>query len=302
MTYSLFLGELGVGRPVELYTEVDCIANKRRIDYVERAQATGFSEFSEVAGTEYQGEVNHVCKWAKEEWARSSPLPPAPTPSIGNSPPVKIASTGSGFLVNRNRVITNQHVIDSCTSISVRIGSNLFPAQVAAQTAGHDLAALSIPDQSSTSAPIRTSAALGEDILVAGFPLAGLLADDLIVTGGQVNSLAGLRNDPSLIQISAPIQPGNSGGPLLDRAGAIVGIVVSKLNAQRLSKSTGDIAQNVNFAIKPEILRLFLDANRISYRSASLGPRLEGITLAERARQFTAQVLCYNKSDQAGGR
>jgi S1-C subfamily serine protease len=63
---------------------------------------------------------------------------------------------------------------------------------------------------------------LGEDVMVAGHPLSGLLSNDLIVTSGQVNSLAGIGNDPSLLQISAPVQPGNSGGPLIDRSGAIV--------------------------------------------------------------------------------
>jgi S1-C subfamily serine protease len=139
---------------------------------------------------------------------------------------------------------------------------------------------------------VRTAAALGEDVTVTGFPLAGLLSNDLIVTSGQVNSLAGLANDPTMLQISAPVQPGNSGGPLLDRSGAIVGVVVSKLNVERLAKLTGDMAQNVNFAIKPEVLRLFLDTNRVQYRSAAIGQRLDGIVLAERARQFTVQVIC----------
>ena len=118
------------------------------------------------------------------------------------------------------------------------------------------------------------------------------MASDLIVTSGQVNSLAGLGNDPNMIQISAPVQPGNSGGPLIDRAGAIVGVVVSKLNVERLAKLTGDLAQNVNFAVKPEVLRLFLDANRIPYRTTAPGKRLEGFEIADRARLFTVQIIC----------
>lgn len=136
------------------------------------------------------------------------------------------------------------------------------------------------------------NAALGEDIIVAGHPLHGLLATDLIVTGGQINALAGLSNDPSHIQISAPVQAGNSGGPVIDRSGSIVGVVVSKLNVDRAARTTGDISQNVNFAIKPEVLRLFLDTNRIQYSTANVGRRLEGSDLAERARAFTLQVLC----------
>jgi len=128
--------------------------------------------------------------------------------------------------------------------------------------------------------------------MVAGYPLTGLLGSDIIVTSGHVNSLAGMRNDSTRLQISAPVQPGNSGGPLVDRSGAVVGVVVSKLNVTRLATVTGDFAQNVNFAIKPEMLRLFLEANQVRFRTAQLGPRLEGITIAARAREFTAQVLC----------
>ena len=128
--------------------------------------------------------------------------------------------------------------------------------------------------------------------MLAGYPLSGLLSYDLIVTSGQVNSLAGLANDPNLLQISAPLQPGNSGGPIIDRSGGIVGVVVSKLNAARLAKITGDLAQNVNFAIKPEIIRLFLDANQVHYVTVNLGARIEGTEIAQRARSFSAQILC----------
>jgi len=161
-----------------------------------------------------------------------------------------------------------------------------------ASTSRNDLALLEALNLSGTPVAVRASAVLGEDTTVAGYPLAGLLSNDLVVTSGQVNSLAGLGNDPSMLQISAPVQPGNSGGPLIDRSGAVVGVVVSKLNADRLAKLTGDIAQNVNFAIKPEVLRLFLDTNRIQYRAAAVGPRINNVQIAERARSFTVQVLC----------
>jgi S1-C subfamily serine protease len=118
------------------------------------------------------------------------------------------------------------------------------------------------------------------------------LADDLVVTGGQISSLAGLGNDPLVMQISAPVQPGNSGAPLLDRSGAVVGVVVSKLDVVRVAKATGDVAQNVNFAIKPEVLRLFLDSNRVSYKTTAPGKRLEGEEVATRARRFTVQIVC----------
>ena len=79
---------------------------------------------------------------------------------------------------------------------------------------------------------------------------------------------------------------------MIDRSGSIVGVVVSKLNVEKLSKLTGDYAQNINFAIKPELLRLFLDANQIGYKSTDLGKPLDGVQLAEQARGYTVQVVC----------
>jgi hypothetical protein len=226
--------------------------------------------------------------------AASTPSPPArlaPSPSVPAATS-RVTSTGSGFVVAKDSVVTNHHVIKDCTAVAIRFGNVTSSAKVAADAAGSDLALLTASQPLGLQVAIRASAALGEDATVAGYPLAGLLSTDLVVTSGQVNSLAGLGNDPTMLQVSAPIQPGNSGGPLLDRSGSVVGVVVAKLNVERLAKVTGDMAQNVNFAIKPEVLRLFLDANRVQYRSAPLGQRIDGIVLAERARQFTVQVLC----------
>ena len=93
----------------------------------------------------------------------------------------------------------------------------------------------------------QSPARLNSDITVVGYPLSGLLGG-LNVTRGSVSSLKGLRGDGVQMQISAPVQPGNSGGPVVSGSGAIVGVVVSKLNARRVADETGDIPQNVNFA------------------------------------------------------
>ena len=176
----------------------------------------------------------------------------------------------------------------------MRFGNLVVPVKLAADTARNDLALLTTSSPLGKPVSVRASASLGEDVTVAGYPLSGLLGNDIIVTNGSINSLAGLGNDPMTLQISAPVQPGNSGGPLVDRTGSVVGVVVSKLNVEKVAKVTGDMAQNVNFAIKPDVLRLFLETNRVAYQAASSQqrPRLDGIQLAERARQFTVQVLC----------
>ena len=112
------------------------------------------------------------------------------------------------------------------------------------------------------------------------------------MTSGNVSSLVDLGDDAKRLQITAPVQPGNSGGPLLDNAGNVIGVVVSKLDAVRAAKLTGDIPQNVNFAIKGALVRSFLDVHGVAYRRRPSNAKLAPERLAEMARGFTAAVHC----------
>lgn len=163
-------------------------------------------------------------------------------------------STGSGFLIAEGRVMTNQHVIDGCNRIILNTPSGHWLAATppARADAALDLAILNVPGLVGPALPFREAPALrrGEGVVAYGFPLAGLLSSEPKLTRGEVNGLRGLRDNPNQFQISAEVQPGNSGGPLLDMQGHVVGVIVSKLNAQRLAQSTGDIAQNINFAVQ----------------------------------------------------
>ena len=95
-----------------------------------------------------------------------------------------------------------------------------------------------------------------------------------------------------MIQMSAPVQPGNSGGPVFDQHGNVVAVVVSKLNALRVAKVTSDIPQNVNFAIKSLIAMSFLEAGNVNALTSASTTKLETTQIAERARTFTAQIRC----------
>jgi len=129
----------------------------------------------------------------------------------------------------------------------------------------------------------------GESAIVFGFPLSQLLASTGNVSTGVVTALAGLRDDPHHIQISAPVQSGNSGGPVLDGSGYLIGIVVSKLNPV-----LGDVPQNVNFAIKASTAANFLDAHGIVYKSAAGEKELPIPDIVAQARDFSVQVLCQD--------
>ena len=125
-----------------------------------------------------------------------------------------------------------------------------------------------------------------------GFPLRGLLANQANVTVGIVSATAGLQDDARFLQITAPVQPGNSGGPLFDRSGNIVGVIVAKLDALQVAELTGDIPQNVNFAIKAGVARTFLAANGVGYETAPSVDRLDTADVAETGRTITVAVEC----------
>jgi hypothetical protein len=104
--------------------------------------------------------------------------------------------------------------------------------------------------------------------------------------------MSGLQGDAVNMQISAPVQPGNSGGPAVNEFGEVVGVVVAKLNAMRLADVTGDIPQNVNFAVRGELVKLFLTQNDVEFEIGNSDQKLSGVDLAEKAKAFTVLISC----------
>ena len=174
-------------------------------------------------------------------------------------------------------------------SLSRGSGGQAGVAQVIAVDQNDDLALLKLEQRTETTAAFRIGRPprAGESAVVFGFPLSQLLASTGNVTTGVVTALAGSLDDPHQIQISAPVQAGSSGGPVLDTSGYLIGVVVSKLNPV-----LGDVPQNVNFAIKTSTAANFLDAHGIAYKSAAGEKELPIPDIAEQARGFSAQVLC----------
>jgi len=147
-------------------------------------------------------------------------------------------------------IYSYRHVVNGCQSVSVRADSSTgFKAQVVALHAHDDLAVIRADATFGGVAAFRVGAAIrpGDDIVAVGFPLAGLLADEPSVTTGSVSALAGIHNDPAILQMSAPVQQGSSGGPLFDASGNVVGIVVTKLNARVVAEETGDDRKAVSY-------------------------------------------------------
>lgn len=173
---------------------------------------------------------------------------------------------GTGFLVSpEGHLLTCAHVLGQEEKATIWLAGSKHEAQVVRRDAEKDLAMLKIEGTTNLMlAPVGFSASanpvLGQDVFTIGFPLSDILGQTPRLTKGLVSATVGLKDDPNHLQVSVEIQPGNSGGPLLNEKGECVGIVRSTLNPMRvLTRSGGNLPQNVNFALKSGAIRDFLD-------------------------------------------
>ena len=210
-------------------------------------------------------------------------------------------SSGTAFVVAPGLLVTNHHVIDDCGAIEVVASDGRRPATIVDSVQSIDLALLRVYGLRGGVASLRTQSPvlLGESATVFGFPLGGALSSTGNFTTGVVSSLRGLRDAAGEIQITAPVQPGNSGGPVLDRAGFVIGVVQSKLDALQAVKATGDIPQNVNFAVSLDVLADFLAKNNVPIKAAARGVAIETTQVAQMAQSFTHQIDCKTATKTA---
>ena len=219
---------------------------------------------------------------------------------VSSSAAAQVVS-GTAFAVTPGLLVTNQHVVAGCTSVEVVSPDGRRAGSVVDADDQIDLALLRVSGLKGATARLRNprNVRLGESVMVFGFPLAGSLTSGGNFTSGLVSGLRGLRDAAGELQITAPVQPGNSGGPLMDASGLVIGVVQAKLDALRSAISTGDIPQNVNFAISLEVLAEFLDKNGVAFRNAALSAPLDTARVAEAAQSFTHRVECRGRSQQA---
>lgn len=222
--------------------------------------------------------------------------------AIAASGAIAQTSSGTAFAVAPELLVTNQHVVAGCSSIEVISANGRRKGSVVVADADIDLAILRVDGLKGSTARLRNPRAvrLGEPVMVFGYPLAGALSSGGNFTSGLVSALRGLRDAAGEIQITAPVQPGNSGGPVMDASGLVIGVVQGKLDAVRSARATGDIPQNVNFAISLEVLAYFLTKNKIAFHDAALSEPLDTARVADLAQNFTHRVECRGRSQQAG--
>lgn len=208
----------------------------------------------------------------------------------------KLATVGTGFFVSSTgNVITNNHVVDGCGEI--RIPADNMTAKLVVADQANDLALikLEVVGKPVLALPSGDDLKQGEDVFAFGFPLDGYLPSAGNITTGIISALAGPGNNSSLIQTTAPVQPGNSGGPLLNKKGKVVGVVVGKANAIKIAKVTGDIPQNINFAIAPRTVKSFLDGNRVEYQKKgdTFSFDKDSVAIADEARKASVKIECW---------
>jgi S1-C subfamily serine protease len=227
--------------------------------------------------------------------------PPAPTtpPPPGAAPPRESkSSVGSGFFVSKPMgsdtayVVTNFHVIDGCKS-TIRVRYPIYQpvnAYIHAVDPANDLSLLSTKLPATGFPSFRLNLKQGEQIASYGFPYG---ADFASFTMGNVTSVVGLDNNTSAFQMSAPVQPGNSGGPLLDMNGRVVGMAQGILGTLRAAEALGGaIPQNVNIGITATTIIGFLQAHSVDYRIDTERTKFEPEQIAEEAKKFAVKVTC----------
>jgi serine protease Do len=224
------------------------------------------------------------------------PPPAAPPPSQKRE---SKSSLGTGFFVSKPMgsdsayVVTNFHVIDGCGSGLRVIRYPVYQpvnASIQARDPPNDLALLSTKLPAGGFPSFRLNLKQGEQIASYGFPYGN---DHASFTMGNVTSVVGLDNNTSGFQMSAPVQPGNSGGPLLDMNARVVGMAQGILGTLRAAEALGGaIPQNVNFGITATTIIGFLQAHSVDYRIDTERTKFEPEQIAEEAKKFTVKITC----------
>ncbi len=207
---------------------------------------------------------------------------------LAEAQPVYLGA-GSGFAISKDgHFLTNHHVVKRCQLVVVHPPSGIQKSVVVASDIKNDLALLKTTLNNKEVLPLAgENASLLDDIVVAGYPFSLTLSSSVKLTKGVVSSLAGLKNDYSRFQIDAAIQPGNSGGPILNQTGNVVGVAVGALNKELFSE-----AENTNFGIKSSTARTFVEANNVTLPKPNSTPMTKG-ELVDLITNTTHLVSCW---------
>jgi tetratricopeptide (TPR) repeat protein len=197
---------------------------------------------------------------------------------------------GTGFLFSsKDYIITNYHVVKGASSIEVKFpDGEIIKASVQAKDSQNDIAVLKLAKSPSTQIPDlkfgdSSKVRPGDKVFTIGYPASSILGENQKITDGIISSVTGINDDPTMFQITVPIQPGNSGGPLFNEKGEVIGITTASLSLNAI-QSLGAVPQNVNYAIKSSFVNNLLTTipkTLLSNRGIVVVPNKPGNSLSD---------------------
>ena len=209
------------------------------------------------------------------------------------------AASGTGFFITKaGHIVTNNHVIDQCNLVNAYYKGDAKLLKVLAVDRKNDLAILKAELRPDDTFPVaKDDGILLEEIYVAGYPFGKSISGSVKVTKGVISSLSGLGNNYSNIQIDASLQPGNSGGPIINKKGNVVGVAVAKLDYKKVIEAFNTIPENTNFGVKSSTLNQFLNANKVS-ADAPRGSEMSIKDIAEKIEKATVYLDCWMTAEK----
>lgn len=212
---------------------------------------------------EAQAEAARIQAVINHSQTKTAPFANAPPSPATYSPQVSSGS-GSGFIITPDGyILTCAHVVEKAKAIKIKTGGHVLEARTIRLDQGSDLALLKVDTEQRLSTLAFSndrSATLGQDVFTIGFPNPDLQGVAYKLTKGSVSGLAGAEDDPRFYQISVQVQPGNSGGPLLDFNGNVVGVVKAQIRGDVVLEASGSLPQNVNYAVKAAYVLSLIDS------------------------------------------
>lgn len=203
---------------------------------------------------------------------------------------LEISTSGTGFFVTGDGyLLTNYHVVEGAALVGVRIDDSLLEASIIDLDAANDLALLKV-DAVTKPLPLPPVPAYqrGGEVMTLGFPFANINGYSQKATFGRINDLSGLAGDPRYLQMDVPTQPGNSGGPLFNTRGEVIGIVTSTTNDAKALEILGTIPQNMNYAVKADYARPMI--SKLESTTTPAGA-LEDLSFSDLAEEYESSVV-----------
>lgn len=217
------------------------------------------------------------------------------------------SGNGTGFFISDDGLLaTNYHVVEGAARLGVEdtIARKTYDAEVIVVDKENDLAIVKV-NARSRALPIGDSKAVrkGQEVLALGYPMMGLLGKEQKATFGRINSLSGIRGDVRLLQTDAAIQGGNSGGPLLNMNGEVIGINSYGLDASDTLRIAKQVVTNDNYAVKSDYLKLLLASlpKQYSVTNRSGGGAASMAELVQRCERSVVIVWSETKRQSARG-